>query len=81
MALTADEFEQMSRITEQYTGRPWDGSDTHLDQTLQLQELDSNITDAHIAWLERARRRAHRAGREWNAAEVARQARIREAGE
>lgn len=81
MALTRTDFDKLTHLTELYTCRPWDGTEDHLDETFHVQSLDVEVTTAHEAWLDRARRRALRAGRNWDHTEVARQARIREAGE
>lgn len=86
--LPADTAEQLRSIARRYIGFipgiTADGiipnAETAL-AVLEFQRFESDIQDAHIAWLRRTRARFERNGWPWTPAELARRSRLREVGE
>lgn len=62
---TYDDFEIMSQLCEEYTGRAWDGTTDHARHALGVQRTVIEILSAHTAWLTDLRARADALGLEW----------------
>lgn len=69
-------FDEVSELTELWTGRAWDGTSEHLQQAIAAQNWYIEALEAHNRWLTLTRSRALDAGRDWTTAEMRRQGRL-----
>lgn len=69
------QFDELSRITETMTGRPWDGTVGHLADLAGRQREANEVLTAHGEWLSDIRDRVERSGERWNTVSCRRQSR------
>lgn len=61
-----DTFDNLTRLCEEMTGRPWDGTIAHLDELSDRQATAALVLNAHADWLADIRHRVLDSGRDWN---------------
>ncbi|HCS59065.1 MAG TPA: hypothetical protein DIW80_19475 [Gordonia polyisoprenivorans] len=69
-------FDALTEICEEYTNRPWDGTMSHLAETVARQAEVRDILEAHADWLRAVRSRVEVSGQRWNTASCRWQSRL-----
>ncbi|MDL9944277.1 hypothetical protein QSJ19_01495 [Gordonia sp. ABSL11-1] len=64
--MTEEQFEEVSRTCEIYTGRPWDGTIEQLYASQARQVEIHDILQAHVDWLSDIKARVEESGQRWN---------------
>lgn len=64
--MTPEQFDNLIRHCEEYTGRPWDGTVEHATAAADMAAEIVDILHAHVDWLSGCKERVERSGLPWN---------------